>query len=245
MLTGRSSLCEATTIQIQHTPNTTTAAVAINNCRGDTANARIESRRVRPTYAAITNNPTLIVSTNAPSLFRPPINNPEPGIKALTKRERYCSGHRSRTATAPHPPGVLPSSQSSGRGILIGGYAEEAIDRDEAVALVAEPVDDQLHRVDGGGPVAAFAITAVMENDDGAGAGDPHREPSNAFGTGLSHLERVAELAGHHVEAVVLEEAAKRGDPQQPGRPVERRPDPELREGSHPLLQVLGEGAAA
>ena len=84
MLTGRSSLCEATTIQIQPTPSTTTAAVAISNCRGDTAKARIESRRVRPTYAAINSNPTLIVSTNAPSFFRPPISNPEPGIKALS-----------------------------------------------------------------------------------------------------------------------------------------------------------------
>src|SRR4051812_30938553 len=85
MLTGRISLCEATTTQIQPMPRTTTAAVAISNWRGDTANARIESRRVRPTYAAITSRPMLIVSTNAPSFFRPPITRPEPGINALTR----------------------------------------------------------------------------------------------------------------------------------------------------------------
>src|SRR3954447_7267233 len=85
MLTGRSSLCDATTIQIQQMPSSTTAPVATSSWRGETAIARIESRLVRPTYAAISSSPMLIVSTNAPSFFRPPISSPEPGTRALTR----------------------------------------------------------------------------------------------------------------------------------------------------------------
>ena len=115
MLTGRSSLCEATTIQIQQTAEhdhrrRLRSATAAATPRGPGSSHAGSGRRTRRSRSS----PTLIVSTNAPSFFRPPISRPG------ARDQRAEQGQTDRLRGRPGPVRSVPGPVGSRRGPASG-----------------------------------------------------------------------------------------------------------------------------